>query len=104
MSNIAPLAASGPEPTANRPLPRQPPPGRGRPRPARQRKPVPRRPPTPSFLDRVKVKVNQAKCEAKKFVSGQMLNDERFIKKQINCVMDKGPCDDTGKLIKRKIP
>jgi hypothetical protein len=45
--------------------------------------------------------LDRAKCGVKKFVSGQMLNDEQFIKKQINCVLDKGECDETGKMIKR---
>jgi len=89
------------EPPSRRPLPRQPPPGRARPRPIRQR---PTRRPQKGFLDRAKDVVNQAKCEAKKFVSGQMLNDERFIKKQINCVLEKGECDETGKMIKRLAP
>ena len=31
-----------------------------------------------------------------------MLADERFIKKQINCVLEKGECDETGSMIKRK--
>ena len=82
-----------------RPLPRQSPPSRGRPRPVRPR---PNRRPQKGFLDRVREGVDKAKCEAKKFVSGQMLNDERFIKKQINCVLEKGECDETGSMIKRK--
>ena len=32
-----------------------------------------------------------------------MLNDERFIQTQINCVLDKGECDETGAMIKRNI-
>ena len=90
-----------PESPPRRPLPRQPPPNRGRPRPPIR--PRPNRRPQKGILDRVREGVDRAKCEAKKFVSGQMLNDERFIKKQINCVLDKGECDETGKMIKRMI-
>ena len=88
------------EPPARRPLPRQPPLGRARPRPIRPR---PSRRPQKGFLDRAKDVVNQAKCKATTFVSGHMLDDERFIKKQINCVLDKGECDETGNMIKRRI-
>ena len=100
---VASVAAPGAPPPSDapprRPLPRQPPPNRGRPRPIRPR---PNRRPQKGFLDRVRDGVDKAKCEAKKFVSGQMLADERFIKKQINCVLEKGECDETGSMIKRK--
>ena len=90
-----------PEAPPRRPLPRQPPPNRGRPRPPIR--PRPNRRPQKGVLDRLREGVDRAKCEAKKFVSGAMLNDERFIKKQINCVLDKGECDETGNMIKRII-
>ena len=82
-----------------RPLPRQSPPNRGRPRPIRPR---PNRRPQKGFLDRVRDGIDNAACKAKTFVSGKMLNDEVFIKKQINCVLEKGECDETGTMIKRK--
>ena len=79
----------------------QPPPNRPRPRPIRPRPTRGR--PQKGIFGSVKDAVNRAKCEATKFVSKQMLNDERFIQTQINCVLDKGECDETGAMIKRNI-
>ena len=104
VANVASQGApTPPEPAARRPLkPRQqPPPNRPRPRPIRPRPTRGR--PQKGIFGSVKDAVNRAKCEATKFVSKQMLNDERFIQTQINCVLDKGECDETGAMIKRNI-
>ena len=94
-----PPPSEAPQAPPRRPLPRQPPPNRGRPRPIRPR---PNRRPQKGFLDRVRDGVDKAACKAQTFVSGQMLNNEKFIRKQINCVLEKGECDETGAMVKRK--
>ena len=64
------------------------PPRASRPRP--RPRPGPQRRPGPGIL-----------CAAKSFASEIRLKDEAFMKKQLDCVLDKGPCDKTGNLIKR---
>ena len=84
-----PQSLNSEQPPPVRPV--QPPPGpprgaRPRPRP----RPGPQRRPQPGIL-----------CAAKSFASEIRLKDEAFMKKQLDCVLDKGPCDKTGNLIKR---
>jgi len=91
-----------PPPRANnqQALPRsaQVPPVPGRPR-ARPRPPPPRRgsPPRPGLLDTIT-------CKTKNLFANQKLNDEAFMRTQIDCLLSKGPCDETGRELKRVAP
>ena len=94
-----------PPPPGQRPPP--PPPGQrppplGRPYPPRGGRPKPRPRPRPGgggsgFFGSIGSKV---KCAAKNALSDIRLNDERFIEEQLQCVLDKGPCDEIGIQIK----
>lgn len=91
-----------PPPRANnqQALPRsaQVPPVPGRPR-ARPRPPPPRRgsPPRPGLLDTIA-------CKTKNLFANQKINDEAFMRTQIDCLLSRGPCDETGSELKRVAP
>ena len=42
------------------------------------------------------------KCKAEDVASDIRLQDEGFVRQQLDCVLDQGPCDDLGATIKRK--
>ena len=42
------------------------------------------------------------KCKAEDVASDIRLQDEGFVRQQLDCVLDEGPCDDLGATIKRK--
>ena len=44
----------------------------------------------------------KAKCAAEDLVVDGNLNNRAFLQSQLNCILDKGPCDKTGQLLKRK--
>ena len=81
----APVAAQPPAPRA-RPQPRRP--GRKRPQ---------RRPGLSSGLENIA-------CLGSDLGVNHKLKDGKYIKQQLDCVLDKGPCDDKGRMIKRLAP
>merc|ERR1719210_1964647 len=44
------------------------------------------------------------KCKAEDVASDIRLQDEGFVRQQLDCVLDQGPCDDLGATIKRMAP
>lgn len=78
--------------------------GRQAPRPARPYPPgPPRRRPPPQKSGGILASVG-LDCLADKFTANIKLKDKVFMRNQINCMLNKGPCDDTGKTIKRIAP
>ena len=77
--------------------------GRQAPRPARPFPPgpPPRRRPPPPKSGGILASVG-LDCLADKFTANIKLKDKVFMRNQINCMLNKGPCDDTGKTIKRR--
>lgn len=113
------------QPLQPRPTPAQPPRIRGAPRqtlpprgppqqalprnsvvgppPARARPPI-RRPPYPVRPTRPSVGesfLGGLKCASKGVIADVKLNDADFMRSQINCILEHGPCDKTGQLLKR---
>jgi hypothetical protein len=43
------------------------------------------------------------KCAAEDIGADVRLNDEAFMRAQLDCVLDKGPCDELGASVKRKL-
>ena len=43
------------------------------------------------------------KCAAGDLYAEQQLSDERYIRRQLDCVLGRGPCDDNGALIRSKL-
>ena len=43
------------------------------------------------------------KCGAEDVAADVRLQDEAFMQRQLDCVLDKGPCDELGANIKRKL-
>merc|ERR1712001_31565 len=86
-----------------RPLPPPPPEGvRPRPPPS-----IPRRPPLPP-RNRPRPPpsglIGGLKCSAEKLASDIKLSDEAFVRSQLDCVLDQGPCDELGSTLKRLAP
>ena len=83
-----------------------PPPQRRGPPPPQQRRPPPPPPPKkePGLLDTVVQGVNSVlnpvSCAATNLITDEKLKDETFIKSQMDCAMNRGPCDDIGKQIR----
>jgi len=48
--------------------------------------------------------VNNAKCKATEFSANLKLHDETFVRKQLDCVLNQGPCDKIGITVKRIAP
>merc|ERR1711953_1322540 len=44
------------------------------------------------------------KCSAEKLASDIKLSDEAFVRSQLDCVLDQGPCDELGSTLKRLAP
>jgi len=42
------------------------------------------------------------KCSTEDIAVDARLQDEAFMQRQLNCVLDKGPCDELGANVKRK--
>jgi len=80
----------------------------GRPRPPLRgpaRRPPPRRPlPKPGILDGIKDLGQRVKCKAVDVASDVRLQDENFVRQQLDCVLTEGPCDELGATIKRMAP
>jgi len=87
-----------------------PPPQRRGPPPPQQRRPPPPPPPKkePGLLDTVVQGVNSVlnpvSCAATNLITDEKLKDETFIKSQMDCAMNRGPCDDIGKQIRILAP
>ena len=78
----------------------RPPPPRG---PARRPPPPPRRPPPSGGILQSLKNVGQAvKCKAVDVASDVRLQDETFVREQLDCVLGEGECDELGATIKSK--
>lgn len=77
------------------------PPPRGPP----ARRPPPRRPlPKAGILDKITSIGQTVKCKAVDVASDVRLQDENFVRQQLDCVLGEGPCDELGATIKRMAP
>ena len=83
-----------PPPQEQRPRP-PPPPRQSRPGPP----PRPRPPPPQGILGGI---VNNLKCKVIETGGDIRLQDENFVRQQLDCVLDQGPCDELGSTLKRK--
>lgn len=97
-----PLSLIGDEPLKpqqpNTPLPPQ---SDSRGRPQARRRPRPR----PAVGMKFPFpKVENIACIGHDLAINRKFKDERYMQQQLNCVLDKGPCDDTGKMVKRLAP
>merc|ERR1712045_362985 len=76
-------------------------------RPPRPPLPPPRRPPLPP-RNRPRPPpsglIGGLKCSAEKLASDIKLSDEAFVRSQLDCVLDQGPCDELGSTLKRLAP
>ena len=102
LANSEPLSLIGEEPLQSpqqgAPVVAQPPAPRARPQPKRPGfKRPPRRPGLGGRLESIA-------CIGSDWGVNQQLKDEKYIRQQLDCVLDKGPCDDKGKMIKRLAP
>jgi len=99
-SYLPALSRNAPPPPQNPPQPRRPPPPRGPP-PSRgaqpPRRPRPRPRPSGGLLPDIK-------CNAEEYAIGIKFKDKNFVRKQLDCALDKGPCDELGTTIKRMAP
>jgi len=90
------------------PPPPQPEEGARPPRPLPRgpvRRPPPRRPPQKSgILDKITSLGQTVKCKAVDVASDVRLQDENFVRQQLDCVLGEGPCDELGGTIKRMAP
>jgi len=48
--------------------------------------------------------VKGAQCAASNFITDEKMKDEKFIEFQLNCALERGPCDDIGNKIKILAP
>jgi len=102
LANSEPLSLIGEEPLESQqqgaPVAAQPPAPRARPQPKRPgfKRPA-RRPGLGGRLESIA-------CIGSDWGVNQQLKDEKYIRQQLDCVLDKGPCDDKGKMIKRLAP
>lgn len=86
-SAISPQQQQQPALPPRRPVPRQP-------RSGRRPRPRPGRPLIPESL----------LCKGSDVTVDIKLKDKRYVQKQLDCVLNKGPCDKTGLMIKRLAP
>lgn len=96
-----------------RPLQRPPPRRPGGPRGPPRRRPPTRRPGRPTTtskgilagaVDAVSSAVGGVACTGSNIITDAKLRDEAFIKFQLDCAMNVGPCDEIGEKIKSKLP
>ena len=45
---------------------------------------------------------DRLKCAAEDLYAEQQLGDKQYIRQQLDCVLSRGPCDDSGALIRSK--
>merc|ERR1712083_15780 len=48
--------------------------------------------------------VGDVKCQATEFSSNLKLQDDNFVRQQLQCVLNQGPCDKIGNTFKRMAP
>jgi hypothetical protein len=48
--------------------------------------------------------VDGVKCKATEVAADVRLQDETFVRQQLDCVLDKAPCDELGATMKSKLP
>merc|ERR1719367_1031709 len=48
--------------------------------------------------------VGDVKCQATEFSSNLKLQDDNFVRQQLQCVLNQGPCDNIGNTFKRVAP
>ena len=99
LANSQPLSLIGDQPEQPvSPVPGLPPAPRARPQPRRPalKRPPRRRPGLPSLQD--------VACLGSDIGVNQKLKNEEYINQQLDCVLDKGPCDKNGQMIKRLAP
>ena len=99
-ANSEPLSLVGEEP-AQQPLESQPESIPVPERPSRAR-PIPRRRPSRPGLRLPGIK--DVACLGSDIAVNRKFKDEKYMRQQLDCVLEKGPCDDTGKMIKRFAP
>ena len=94
------LSRNAPDQRPPRPPP---PPPRG---PIRRPPPRPRPPPPPPASNEKPGIIgsigNWLKCKGTDAVSEVKLQDENFVRQQLDCVLDRGKCDELGATLKRK--
>merc|ERR1719468_432681 len=87
-----------PPPPPQRPPPRGPPP----------RRPPPRRPPQQGVLSSIGQGLSNiaggVRCKATEVGADIKLQDDNFVRSQLDCVLDEGPCDELGSTLKRLAP
>jgi len=83
---------------AARPPLRRPLPGR-RPQP-----PLPKKGLIQGLTDTISGAVGDVGCAAQNLYADDKLQDPAFINYQLNCLLDRGECDDIGNLVKRMAP
>ena len=103
LANSQPLSLIGDEPTQSQEpisaLPPQAPIPRARPQP---RRPGFKRPPRrPGGL---RQGLTNIACLGSDIGVNEKLKNKDYMEQQLHCVLDKGPCDDTGRMIKRLAP
>ena len=100
LANSQPLSLIGEEPVQpQQPVSALPPRQLGpRARPQPRRRPKPR-PGNLKFPD-----IGSVACLGSDIAVNQKFKDEQYMKQQLDCVLEKGPCDDTGRMIKRLAP
>ena len=62
-----------------------------------------RRPPPrarPGLLSPISDVVNDLKCKAEEVGMAQRLQDKKYVRQQMDCVLDAGPCDKIGSNLK----
>jgi len=47
--------------------------------------------------------IENAKCKATEIGGNIKLQDENFVRKQLDCILDQGPCDKIGTTLKSKL-
>ena len=47
--------------------------------------------------------VNDLKCKAEDLLMVQKLQDEKYVRQQIHCALNEGPCDKIGNTIKSEL-
>ena len=100
LANSEPLSLIGEEPLQSQK------PGAPAPPPAPRARPQPKRPgfKRPQRRPGLGGRLESIACIGSDWGVNQQLKDQKYIRQQLDCVLDKGPCDDKGKMIKRLAP
>ena len=60
--------------------------------------------PRPGANTKLRVIGETMACVGTELAINRKFKDERYMQQQVNCLLDKGPCDKNGRLIKRIAP